>query len=683
MTISSTTRRAGPYTANGIQTDFPFAFKVFQTSEIVVTQTVAGVDSVLAIGYTVTLNLDQDANPGGVVSFAVAPTAGYLETITSNVAATQSMQLTNGGAFYPTALTVAFDRLTILVQQLAERLGRTFSIAVSDSSGVQLPTAAERAGKLLGFDAGGNAMAFGVQIGTSIVDLAAPTGAALVGAVGGTVQDYLDDGYRIINVDHPPYNGNLLNAYNSISSSGNVVLKLGKRSYSLFGIGANIKPNVAFIGEGMPLYDSVNKRLVDGSGTVLQGQLYNQAKGINVFNLGIDYGDWVRVNLASGQYNDVFSNTNCGENAGIKYGDIVVLASDVVVGTPASNTHCILNQTGTGFRQSGVVEVIGGYHGHVIKVFDFIGATTISRYQVADGVIIKTDAPSSAGKVSIDTIIIDGDATKASAGVLLEAQSQTLSSVSIGKIVATNATFVLAEGAATNSPIVDVSIGEIYGGNISGAGGATQAVAIGAHVVGFKIGQHELNACVNGGLSVATGAANVDIGSGYSKSSTTGDGYKFDAQARHGRISAIENAGWGVRNNSNTQINAADVFCNANTLGGISTLTPVAITLQNSWVDSGGTFRVVRYGSEIGISGQLTGGAIGALGAWVTVALLDTCYPVMDEFIACTGFQSSGSTKALIAKVTSSGQIQVYGMGDQAIAGFSLSGRYCVQGNQV
>lgn len=512
-------------------------------------------------------------------------------------------------------------------------------------------------------------------------DLSSSGGAAMVGAsAGGNVQQYLADGYKVINVDHPPYNGNFLQAYNSIDAGGGVVLNLGKRSYSIFGIGNNTKPNVCIIGEGRPQYDSVNKKLVDGSGTILQGPLYNQAKGFNVFNLGIDYGDWVRTNLASGQYNDAFCNINVGSDAAIKYGDITVLAPDVVPGNPASNTHCILNQTGTGFQQTGIVEVIGGYHGHVIKVFDFVGDTTIARYQTADGLIIKTDAGALAGKITIDRVIINGDNSKSSAGILLEAQSQSLSSITIGKIVAINADYVIAEAAATNSPIVDVNIGAIIAGGISGGNGATQAVVIGAHSVGYAIGRHAFNACANGGLRVASGAVNADIGSGYSKSSSTGDGYLFDAPARHGKLYAGENAGYGVRNNSNTELNASDITCTQNTLGGISAVISIPVTLQNSWVDNAGTFRVVQYGGAVRISGQLTGGSVGTAGSWVTVAQLSSKYPAFDEYVACSGFDAGGATKPLIAKVTSTGQIQVYGLSSNAATGLNLSGFYVFQG---
>ena len=39
MTISSTNRKAGHYTGNGISTVFPFAFKVFTADDLLITRT--------------------------------------------------------------------------------------------------------------------------------------------------------------------------------------------------------------------------------------------------------------------------------------------------------------------------------------------------------------------------------------------------------------------------------------------------------------------------------------------------------------------------------------------------------------------------------------------------------------------------------------------------------------------
>lgn len=137
MSISSTNRKAGPYSGNGSTTQFPFSFKVFNASDVLVVRTdPSGSESNLTLGadYTVALNADQDANPGGTVTALTAPAIGYLLTLTSALQNLQPVTLTNQGGFYPKIINDAFDRLTILVQQLAEQVGCAVKVGISSSS---------------------------------------------------------------------------------------------------------------------------------------------------------------------------------------------------------------------------------------------------------------------------------------------------------------------------------------------------------------------------------------------------------------------------------------------------------------------------------------------------------------------------------------------------------------------
>lgn len=137
MTIATTTRKAGPFAGNDIQTVFPFAFKVFAASDVIATLSVSGVEATLAqpAGFSVTLNADQDAAPGGNVTLVTPLASGTTLAITSDVPLTQGVEVTNGGGFFPDVFNAVFDRLTILAQQLAEKLGRALTIPIT-SSGV-------------------------------------------------------------------------------------------------------------------------------------------------------------------------------------------------------------------------------------------------------------------------------------------------------------------------------------------------------------------------------------------------------------------------------------------------------------------------------------------------------------------------------------------------------------------
>lgn len=161
MSISSENRKAGPYTGNGIAASFTFSFKVFSASDVVVTRQVIATGAettlVLLTDYTVTLNGNQELNPGGSVVLPAALASTFKLTITSGVANLQPTTLTNAGGFYPTVINDSLDRATILTQQLRERLLRSISYPVSDPTNVAttLPAAAQRASKVLSFDVNG------------------------------------------------------------------------------------------------------------------------------------------------------------------------------------------------------------------------------------------------------------------------------------------------------------------------------------------------------------------------------------------------------------------------------------------------------------------------------------------------------------------------------------------------
>jgi hypothetical protein len=138
LTISSTTRKAGPFTGNGVTVAFPFAFKVFTTADVLAIQavTATGVETTKALttDYTVALNPDQNTSPGGTLTMLVAPPAGTTLTLTSQVATTQGVDLTNLGGFYPAIINAALDRLTILAQQLTEKVSRAVLVTISSGT---------------------------------------------------------------------------------------------------------------------------------------------------------------------------------------------------------------------------------------------------------------------------------------------------------------------------------------------------------------------------------------------------------------------------------------------------------------------------------------------------------------------------------------------------------------------
>jgi hypothetical protein len=162
MTISGILRTAGPYIGNSTTTVFGFTFKVFSTDqlEVVKLNTSTGVETTLTLitDYTVTLNGNQNSNPGGSVTLPAVLATGYNLTLTSSVANLQPTDLTNQGGFYPEVITDALDRATIQIQQMSDDVTRSIKAPLSDdplTMDMTLPVVADRINKILAFDGTG------------------------------------------------------------------------------------------------------------------------------------------------------------------------------------------------------------------------------------------------------------------------------------------------------------------------------------------------------------------------------------------------------------------------------------------------------------------------------------------------------------------------------------------------
>lgn len=131
MTISTESRKAGPYIGDGAQTQFPFAFKVFKEADIrvVVADTSTGHERELVLGrdYKVYLQTNQNTVPGGNVALSAPLDHSCKLVLLSRVPYLQPVEITNQGAFYPSVINNGLDRATIQIQQLAEIQARTLT----------------------------------------------------------------------------------------------------------------------------------------------------------------------------------------------------------------------------------------------------------------------------------------------------------------------------------------------------------------------------------------------------------------------------------------------------------------------------------------------------------------------------------------------------------------------------
>ncbi len=147
MTIDTTSNKSPYYAGDDTTGPWAFTFKTFDEVDLEVTKLSNGVETVLVLNtdYTVSLNADQEANPGGEITTTVSLATGETLIIRRVVSALQGVDLTQGGAFNPTVIENALDRLTMLAQQLEERIARAFSLSVVAAEGVaslELPTPA-------------------------------------------------------------------------------------------------------------------------------------------------------------------------------------------------------------------------------------------------------------------------------------------------------------------------------------------------------------------------------------------------------------------------------------------------------------------------------------------------------------------------------------------------------------
>lgn len=163
MTINSEVRKAGPYIGGGLGVSaLPFNFVIFSEHDVLVVRRNAftGVETVLTRGidYTVAVNPNQNASPGGTVTLTAPLQDTDTAVITSNIPALQQTDLTNQGGFYPAVITAALDKLTILIQQLQELSGRSLRLAISTPAGVNPSLPPPSSNAVIAWNAAGSSL---------------------------------------------------------------------------------------------------------------------------------------------------------------------------------------------------------------------------------------------------------------------------------------------------------------------------------------------------------------------------------------------------------------------------------------------------------------------------------------------------------------------------------------------
>jgi hypothetical protein len=157
MTVSSSTNRVS-YAGNGSTTVFPYTYKIFDQDDLtVILRAANGTETVKAIvsDYTVS---GVGSPGGGNVTMLTAPATGETLVVIRVQDLIQELDIVPNDPFSSESLEGALDRLTFMVQQHEETLGRTIKASRTNTiSGAEFTiSAADRANKLFAFDSSGN-----------------------------------------------------------------------------------------------------------------------------------------------------------------------------------------------------------------------------------------------------------------------------------------------------------------------------------------------------------------------------------------------------------------------------------------------------------------------------------------------------------------------------------------------
>ncbi|UNY40321.1 tail fiber protein [Pseudaeromonas phage vB_PpeM_ KLEP7] len=481
--------------------------------------------------------------------------------------------------------------------------------------------------------------------------------------------------YAVVNVDLPPYNGDLSAALDSVAVGS--ALLLGSRDYDITGkfrldtvpfpAGAWSgieKKNIKIIGSGMPTMATDKSRFISGSGTVIQGALINFVDGFQCFNLGVDVGPWVVDTLNGGTWMEGFipgthklntswdDFTTGGYIKDVHFGNIKVLMKDPLVGQVATFKHSMLIEYIDG-GSHGYLESVGGFYGVVIKSRNIIPNGKILSYtHDSASVYFKSDQYTQCYHYRGGDICIGNALTSLpSPPVLFTAES----GVEVGDVTfalsAYNVTSALKEQSSSGGGRVN----DILIPSLDTRRTTQDAVTVPANADNWMIGEHNIVDGDAKGIVVVNGSSKCHISDG-KVDQMVSDGYNLSGGATHGVLRPSNCGGYGVNNDGLAYVNPDRVSATSCASGAYNTMRQQAFTLLNSWVSlpSPEQFQVFDDGSSLRFSGRLGGTPADD----VAMIMPAGKRPKKTQRFVCVGYNGT-SQISVIAEVRSDGSVVV------------------------
>ncbi|EDZ9581348.1 phage tail protein, partial [Salmonella enterica subsp. enterica serovar Kentucky] len=498
--------------------------------------------------------------------------------------------------------------------------------------------------------------------------LSQPDGYLLVGGLA----EHYNLPAKFVVVDNEPYNGDLKAALSEAEAG--TVFWLGKKTYNitgLYGTGRNTVENISIVGTGMPQLSDDKTRFIDGTGTVIQGAVKNQARGFKTFNLGIDVGAYVSQNVYTTEtYEDALVHHGVGSNANIEIDNVKTLSSVNVASKPG--THSILLEQLSGVTL-GYVECIGGFHGLTIKCQNLQGGIAHCYGQYGDAFIFKSDSGGACASNYMERIAVGlydnaGWPDVTMGGIYDAHDDVTIDRIGIGELIVQNASWGFIPSYANTGFITNVSIGRYSAFNVYGN---YYSLTIDNKCVGWTIGEHRISNA-SGGIRVHPDSAEINIGTGSAKGNTE-SGYALGGNSlSHGVLFANENGKAGVDYLGGIGFDASLVrgYVNGTVLvsgyPGVKDGNPV-----NGWADTG-DFDMMLTGKTVQITGSLTRGT--AAVAYNTIA---ACRPLKRVPVPAWGVSATSSMIPVECYIETNGQLNVAGFASIPTGGtVYFSGQY-------